>query len=146
MLREICSVFGLLRFRLLVWDEWQWKVFWKRQLPELFLTLRARSEFGCSVTDRPPPPSPAPPALSNSLLPFSIWEQNFSPDRTAGSSLTSGCNDSCPCDVPRTFYSEVCVNLGIFLNCWAVSAKSNTKILIFPSKSLLAENPLHLEK
>lgn len=48
--------------------------------------------------------------------------------------------------VKGTFDNEVCVNLGIFLNCRAVLAKSNIRILIAPSKSLLAENLLHLEK
>lgn len=46
MLQEIFSTFGLLRFWLLLWDEWKWKVFWEKQLPELFLTLRACSGLG----------------------------------------------------------------------------------------------------
>lgn len=53
MLREIFSSFGLLGFWLLLGDEWKWKVFWEKQLLELFLTLKACSGFGCSVTASP---------------------------------------------------------------------------------------------
>lgn len=137
--KEIFSTFGLLRFWLLLWDEWKWKVFWEKQLPELFLTLRACSGLG---------------EQCNSLLhPYQIQLCCFASESRILTLtmrliqvLTRFEELLAIVYVKWTFYSEVCVNLDIFLNCWAVSAKSNSTILILPSKSSLAENLLHLEK
>lgn len=138
MLREIFSVFGLLGFWLLVWAEWKWKVFWEKQLPELFLTLKACSEPGCRDSLAHPYQIPFSCGSSASrILSLTTRLLRF---------LTPFLETLAIVHVKWTFDNEVCVNLGIFLNCWAVLAKSNIRILIVPSKSLLAENLLHLEK